>query len=113
MTTYEHHEYESPDGGYQVLFLCGDRATVLRFDSQQKGKLYIAMLTEIRTTNSSIRADGGLEGIPPKVFKRRVKKWLKLCREFHIMWGDAFLPDDVKFAWNDGEKHVGLPMTIF
>jgi hypothetical protein len=99
--------------GYKMLFLCGGKASVLTFNCETDGHRYAAELNKICGVNQAIVADGGLEGLAPKIFKRRVKHFNKLCRAFRKNWGDACLPEDVKFAWNDGEFHLGLPITTF
>lgn len=101
-------------GGHVAIFLSGDKAIHIRFNTAVECFLYTSLLDKIRAENNCIVEDGGVEGIPPKIFKRRVKKWLKLCAKFRAMChNDGMVLPDVRFAWNDGEKHVGLPVTIF
>jgi hypothetical protein len=102
-----------PTGGYNAIFICGDRVYRIRFQTKADCEEYTAMLEKIRHGNADIVSDGGLEGMSHKKFKHRIKKWLILCGQFRSKWGDEMIPLDVKFAWNDGEKHAGFPLTKF
>lgn len=102
------------DGGFLAAFLCGGMVMTIRFKSKQEIGLYTDMLEEIRGKNRKLIDDGGFDNLPFDVFQARVKEWLVLCKRFREVWGDAKIPHDVRFAWNDGEKYAQLlPLTVF
>ena len=44
---------------------------------------------------------------------RQYMQWLHQCRTFHSHWGDSMIFYDIRWAWNDVERGIGLPVTNF
>jgi hypothetical protein len=40
-------------------------------------------------------------------------KWLRACTRFRDRWTQQFVPYGIRNIWNNVEKYVGVPLTIF
>jgi hypothetical protein len=45
-------------------------------------------------------------------YKFKIKFWIQTCKLFRLSWGDAMVPHNVKWCWNDAEDFINVKRSV-
>ena len=54
-----------------------------------------------------------LKNVPRKSFNKRCREWLVDAEKLCVLWGNGFIPGDVREPVHSVEEGLGLPLTNY
>lgn len=85
-----------------------NHTTIFNFSSRENALLWLEATRQIRLIAANINEIGSL-----KKRNKLWKHWLIRAEEFRICWSDHHVPGDIKWAVQDVQKALNLPLTEY
>ena len=92
----------------KLAYVCGRWAINLSFPTEDLCALWLEEVNVIKDRIADINDDGS-----PDTRVVKYRGWLQGVRRFVTVWGEDYLPPDIKWVVGDVEDHIGDRRTVW